>query len=67
MLIRNPKNGRSLYGLWQTLKITRKVPEKVGQLAGGVAHDFKAAVDAAEKQFLEAWKHADVMLSLDDM
>ena len=27
----------------------------------------KQAVEAAEKQFRDAWKHADVMLNLDDM
>jgi tetratricopeptide (TPR) repeat protein len=53
-LTRNPKNGRSLYGLWQTMLASRKVPEK-------------QAVEAAEKQFREAWKHADVMLKIDDM
>jgi tetratricopeptide (TPR) repeat protein len=53
-LTRNPKNGRSLYGLWQTMLASRKVPEKPG-------------VEAAEKQFRDAWKHADVMLSLDEM
>ena len=40
-LTRNPKNGRSLYGLWQTMLASRKVPEK-------------QAVEAAEKQFREA-------------
>jgi tetratricopeptide (TPR) repeat protein len=53
-LTRNPKNGRSIYGLWRTLQATRIAPDK-------------QAVDAAEKQFRDAWKHADVMLSLDEM
>jgi tetratricopeptide (TPR) repeat protein len=53
-LIRNPRNGRSLYGLWLTLQATR------------IASD-KQAVDAAEKQFQDAWKHADVMLKIDEM
>jgi tetratricopeptide (TPR) repeat protein len=53
-LTRNPKNGRSLYGLWQTMLASRKVPERPG-------------VEAAEKQFREAWKHADVMLKIEDM
>ncbi|HEV2985702.1 MAG TPA: hypothetical protein VGX46_15010 [Vicinamibacterales bacterium] len=53
-LTRNPKNGRSLYGLWQTLLMTRKALER-------------QAVIAAEKQFQDAWKHADVMLSLEDL
>jgi tetratricopeptide (TPR) repeat protein len=53
-LTRNPKNGRSLYGLWQTMLASRKVPEQPG-------------VEAAEKQFRDAWKHADVMLKIDEM
>jgi len=53
-LTRKPRNGRSLYGLWQTMLAARKVPEQ-------------PAVEAAEKQFREAWKHADVMLNIDDM
>jgi tetratricopeptide (TPR) repeat protein len=53
-LTRNPKNGRSLYGLWQTMLASRKVPEK-------------QAVEAAEKQFRDAWKHADVMLKIEEM
>jgi hypothetical protein len=52
--MRNPKNGRSLFGLWQTMMATRKPSEK-------------AAVDAAEKQYRDAWKHADVMLDMEDM
>ena len=53
-LTRNPKNGRSLYGLWQTMLASRKAQET-------------QAVEAAEKQFREAWKHADVMLKIDEM
>ncbi len=53
-LTRNPKNGRSLYGLWQTMLVSRKGPEK-------------PAVEAAEKQFRDAWKYADVMLKVEDM
>ena len=53
-LTRNPRNGRSLYGLWRTLQATRIAPDK-------------QAVDAVEKQFRDAWKNADVMLSLDEM
>ena len=53
-LTRNPKNGRSLYGLWQTMLASRKMQET-------------QAVEAAEKQFREAWKHADVMLKIDEM
>ena len=48
-LTRNPGNGRSLFGLWQTLLAMKK--------------DSAAA---AEKQFDEAWKHADVKLRLLD-
>ena len=48
-LTRNPKNGRSLFGLWQTLRAARK-----------------DSASAAEKQFNEAWKHADVSLRLID-
>ena len=53
-LTRNPKNGRSLYGLWQAMLASRKVQET-------------QAVEAAEKQFREAWKHADVMLKIEEM
>ena len=52
-LARNPNNGRSLYGLWQTLLLTRKSSET-------------AAVAAAEKQFRAAWKHADTSLRIAD-
>ena len=52
-LTRNPKNGRSLYGLWQTLLLTKRPSEK-------------AVVTAAENQFREAWKHADVTLRIED-
>jgi len=52
-LARNPQNGRSLFGVWQTLLLTRK-------------DSTKAAVAAAEKQFKDAWKHADVNLRLAD-
>jgi len=48
-LARNPRNGRSLYGLWQTQLTTK---------------DREAA--ATERQFLEAWKYADVSLRLRD-
>lgn len=47
----NPKNGRSLFGLWQTLLLEGN----------------KVAAAGAEKQFRAAWKTADVMLNLDDM
>ena len=48
-LTRNPNNGRSLFGLWQTLLAMKK--------------DSAAA---AETQFDEAWKHADIKLRLAD-
>ena len=48
-LAHNPRNGRSLYGLWQT-QLTTKDREAV----------------ATERQFLEAWKYADVSLRLRD-
>jgi tetratricopeptide (TPR) repeat protein len=44
----NPRSGRSLYGLWQTL-----LAQKKGSAA------------AAEKEFREAWKNADVQLDLE--
>jgi tetratricopeptide (TPR) repeat protein len=49
-LDRNPRNGRSLFGLWQTLQAQRK--------------DSAAAI--VEKQYEQAWKHADVTLRLPD-
>ncbi len=49
-LIRNPKNGRSLFGLWQTLRLQ---------------NGKKREARAFEKRFKEAWKHADVQLDLD--
>ena len=52
-LARNPNNGRSLFGLWQTLLSRRKDSEK-------------AAVASVEKQFRDAWKHADVTLRLEE-
>ena len=48
-LARNPKNGRSLFGLWQA-QLARNDP----------------AAAATQKQFKEAWKHAEVALSLSD-
>jgi tetratricopeptide (TPR) repeat protein len=48
-LTRNPNNGRSLFGLWQTLLLTNK-----------------ASAAAVEKQFRDAWQHADVQLKLTD-
>jgi tetratricopeptide (TPR) repeat protein len=48
-LSRNPKNGRSLFGLWQTLLLEGN----------------KTAAADAEKQFRAAWKKADVQLDLE--
>jgi tetratricopeptide (TPR) repeat protein len=49
-LTRNPKNGRSLFGLWQTLLVKGNDP----------------ATAATRRQFREAWKHADVTVRLAD-
>jgi tetratricopeptide (TPR) repeat protein len=43
-----PRNGRSLFGLWQTL----------------VKMDRKTEADAAQRRFREAWAGSDVELSL---
>ena len=49
-LARNPRSGRSLFGLWQTL--------------GALGRPGDA--EAAHRRFLEAWATSDVALSLDD-
>jgi tetratricopeptide (TPR) repeat protein len=49
-LQRNPRNGRSLFGLWQTLILR--------------GNDSGAA--RLETEFKEAWKHAEVQLKLAD-
>ena len=49
-LERNPKNGRSLFGLWQSL----------------VAQGRTAAAARAERDFKTAWAHADSQLKLSD-
>jgi tetratricopeptide (TPR) repeat protein len=49
-LDRNPRNGRSLFGLWQALRAQRK----------------DAAAALVEKQYEAAWQHADVALRLTD-
>jgi len=46
-LTRNPGNGRSLFGLWQSLLLQKK-----------------ASARTAEKDFVSAWKNADVQLDL---
>jgi len=49
-LVRNPRNGRSLFGLWKARVSLGRAPE---------AH-------AAERQFREVWGKSDVTLSLDN-
>lgn len=49
-LTRNPNNGRSLFGLWQALRQKGARPDAA----------------AVEKQFREAWKHADVKLGIEN-
>lgn len=49
-LQRNPRNGRSLFGLWQTL----------------ILRGNDAGAARAETEFKEAWKHAEVELKLAD-
>jgi tetratricopeptide (TPR) repeat protein len=49
-LVRNPRNGRSLFGLWKA------------RVSLGRARE----ADAAERQFREVWGKSDVTLSLDD-
>jgi tetratricopeptide (TPR) repeat protein len=49
-LERNPRNGRSLFGLWQSL----------------LAQGRSADATRAERAFEEAWTHADVELKLTD-
>jgi tetratricopeptide (TPR) repeat protein len=47
----NPGSGRSLFGLWKTL----------------VAQERLSDAALVEKQFKEAWKHADTVLSLEGL
>lgn len=49
-LERNPRNGRSLFGLWQSLKAQKKLADAEG----------------IEREFKEAWRNADVALSIED-
>jgi tetratricopeptide (TPR) repeat protein len=49
-LTRNPRNGRSLFGLWQTLAALGRRQE----------------ADAAKRTFEEAWTGSDITLSLAD-
>jgi tetratricopeptide (TPR) repeat protein len=48
-LIRNPRNGRSLFGLWQSL----------------VAQNKTTDAEWAKLEFQNAWKDADVTLTID--
>lgn len=50
-LKRNPRNGRSLFGLWQSLKTQGKT----------------ADADWAQRQFEDAWKGADVKLAVENL
>ncbi len=49
-LQRNPRNGRSLFGLWQTL----------------IQRGNDAGAARLETEFKAAWKHAEVQLRLED-
>ncbi|MGA8223660.1 MAG: hypothetical protein WB780_18575 [Candidatus Acidiferrales bacterium] len=50
-LARNPRNGRSLFGLWQSLKAQNKT----------------ADAEWAHREFEAAWKSADTQLSVGDL
>jgi tetratricopeptide (TPR) repeat protein len=50
-LARNPRNGRSLFGLWQSLKAQNKT----------------ADAEWADREFEAAWKDADTQLSVGDL
>ncbi len=50
-LERNPRNGRSLFGLWESLRAQKKLAD-----AGWVEREFK-----------EAWQSADVALTIEDL
>jgi len=50
-LVRNPRNGRSLFGLWQSLKAQNKA----------------ADADWARRAFETAWKDADTQLTVGDL
>ncbi|MGH9714479.1 MAG: tetratricopeptide repeat protein [Candidatus Acidiferrales bacterium] len=50
-LVRNPRNGRSLFGLWQSLKAQNKI----------------ADADWARREFEAAWKGADTQLSIGEL
>ena len=50
-LIRNPRNGRSLFGLWQSLVAQNKIADAVW----------------AKSQYEAAWKDADVTLNVENL
>jgi tetratricopeptide (TPR) repeat protein len=50
-LQRNPRNGRSLFGLWQSL----------------VAQKKTANADWTRREFMTAWKSADTQLRIEDL
>ncbi len=50
-LERNPRNGRSLFGVWKSLDAQKK----------------RAEAEAARKEFEAAWKNADVTLQVGDL
>jgi tetratricopeptide (TPR) repeat protein len=50
-LARNPRNGRSLFGLWQSLKAQNKT----------------ADAEWARREYEAAWKDADTQLSVGDL
>ncbi|MGH9705062.1 MAG: tetratricopeptide repeat protein [Candidatus Acidiferrales bacterium] len=50
-LQRNPRNGRSLFGLWQSLVAQKKM----------------ADADWARREFMVAWKSADTQLRIEDL
>jgi tetratricopeptide (TPR) repeat protein len=50
-LVRHPRNGRALFGLWQSLK----------------SQDKKAEAKQAETEFRSAWKNADIKLAIEDL
>ena len=50
-LNRNPRNGRSLFGLWQSLLAQKKMTD----------------ADWARREFMVAWKSADTQLRIEDL
>ncbi len=50
-LERNPRNGRSLFGLWQSLKSQNKTVD----------------ADWVRRQFEAAWKNSDIRLRIEDL